>query len=154
MRAFFLIVFVCSFFSCQKKGVDLWLEDGLEGYRKIRKVDKSFVPGYGIDKIGFFRIEDNEVQLAVKLKDDADIETINNFSLGIYAYIDNKYISHKEGELNWEVHPKIHEINNFNYILDTITVSATMDSLVFYLFDRDRYKGILGDRIIIKNLAP
>src|SRR5690606_32905730 len=99
-------------------------------------------------------LDSGKVQLVVKLDDEIKEEKINEYSIGAYAYIDNKYISHNKDELDWNTKPKLHNYGNNKYFIDTIKFkSKRMDSLVFYLFDRDRYRKMIGHRVILKNIG-
>lgn|SRR5690554_6782158 len=146
-------LFLFFFFSCQTKDVDGYLKEGLDNYDKSRDVNQDFIDGYGINKIAFDRIDNNSLKVVLKLSDGSNKETIDSLSLGAYVFMDNKYIGVNDGKLDWNTKPELNRINNYKYIIDTIAIpNRTMDSLVFYLFDRDGYRRIIGTRIYLKNI--
>ena len=153
LNVLFTLILICSF-SCERRNREYFLLNGLEGYRKARTINQFMVEGYEINKVGFVKTEKGKLELIVKLNDEIEQETINKYSLGLYAYANNKYLSYKQNELHWNVHPKFYNIGSSKYLIDTINLAPTkMDSLVFYLFDRDKYRKIIGNRVVLKNIA-
>ncbi|NGX83043.1 hypothetical protein [Aequorivita sp. KMM 9714] len=154
MKKFILGLLVFFFiFSCKKKNIDNYLELGLENYRMSRNINQNFIDNYGIDKVAFYRIDNNSLKVVLKMSNESNKQKIDSLSLGAYVYVDNKYIGVNDSKLDWNTKPVLRYSNNHKYIIDTITIpNKTIDSLVFYLYDRDSYKRIIGTRIYLKNI--
>ncbi len=133
-------------------GKEYYLINGLENYNKVRDINESLIENYEINKIAFFQNKTENIEIVLKLNDQTTQDIINSYSLGAYIYMDNKYLYSQD--INWNTKPTIQVLNNHKYIINTLNISQRrMDSLVFYLFDRDKYRKILGNRVVIKNIA-
>lgn len=156
---FFINILLFSIFistvtvSCTSTTKDFYLDNGLEKYRKSRNVNQEFVKGYGINKIAFFEIDQDNITVVLKLNDQTDQQMLDNYSLGAYVFKDNKYTGVLDGKLDWNTKPELTVIHQYKYIIDTIAIPREMDSLVFYLYERDKYRKIIGDRIVLKNIS-
>ncbi len=105
-----------------------------------------------MNKIGFFQTHEDSLGIVLKLNDQIDSSLVENYSLGMYLYQDEKYLYNEE--ISWNPHPKIQTFNSHKYFIETIAIPHTqIDTLVFYLYDRDKYRAIIGNRIVLKNIA-
>lgn len=151
-KLFFLLMICLPFIGCQKKSNEYYLYHGLEEYDKIRFIDEEFVTGYGIQKIAFFQ-EAEQLQYVLILKSDVTPETVKQYSLGLHVYIDEKN-SIDQNFLVWDTKPALQNIGGNKYIINSFKRPVKkMDSMVFFLYDKERYKGVIGNRIVIKNIG-
>lgn len=138
--------------SCQNQfGVEN-LNNGLSDYRHIRNINQSFVNNFELSKTAFFQTHEDSLGIVLKLNDQIDSSLVENYSLGMYLYQDEQHLFNEE--VAWNPHPKIQTFNNHKYFIETIAIPHTqIDTLVFYLYDRDKYRTIIGNRVVLKNIA-
>lgn len=130
------------------------LQNGLTSYKKIRNVNQSFLDGYEVKKIAFFKTDNGNHKYVLQLNNDIPKSTVENYSLGFYAFVEKEHLSMNRKYLIWDTKPELMEIEGHKYIINEFRKPIKkMDSLIFFLYDRERYSGIIGDRIIIRNLA-
>ena len=153
MRKKFFILTICiSFFACQKKSNEYYLYHGLEGYTKFRYINEEFIEGYGVQKIAFFQ-EADQLQYVMMLTNNVTREMVANYSLGLQVYPGEKYRTDDKKFLLWDTKPRLLETGENKYIINGfMTPISEIDSLVFFLYDRNEYKGVDGRVISIKNI--
>lgn len=153
MKKIILAFVVCfSFFACKQESNEYYLYHGLEGYNKFRYVNEDFIEGYGVQKIAFFQ-EADQRQYVLLLDDSVSDETVSNYSLGLHVYVDKKKLPENKSFLVWDIKPEIQKMGGNKYIIGGFKDSIKkMDSLVFFLYGRDKYQGIEGNRIVLKNI--
>ncbi len=152
IKAIFVLVNCLSLFGCQKESNEYYLYRGLEGYDKFRYINEEFVKSYGVQKIAFFQ-EAGQLQYVLKLADNVTLKTVENYSLGVRVYADQKYLSEDQKFLMWDTKPRIQEIGGYKYIINGFKKPIKeIDSLSFFLYDRERYQRVLGNVISIKKI--
>lgn len=146
----FILALVISF-SCENRDKIAILSSGLDGYLLKRGVDEHFIENYNVEEIAFFK-KDGNYELALKLNEDISQEFADNFSLGIHVYSNNiNALNNKFGV--WDVKPKIEKYKNHKYIIREFKEHInSIDSIIFFLYDIDKYRGIIGNRVIIRNI--
>lgn len=131
---------------------EYYLYHGLEGYDKFRQVNQEFIKGYGVEKIAFFH-EADQLQYVLMLSDIVSPKMVEQYSLGLHVYLDKNNKSEDQSFLVWDTKPRLQNIGDNKYIINGFKKPVKkMDSLVFFLYDRERYKGVTGNRIVIKNI--
>lgn len=153
MKKIFIILVVCfSVFACKQENNEYYLYHGLEGYNKFRYVNEGFIEGYGVQKIAFFQ-EADQLQYALLLDDNVKDETVSYYSLGLHVFLDKEKLPENKSFLVWDIKPEIQKMGTNKYIIGGFKDSIKkMDSLVFFLYDRERYQGVEGNRIVLKNI--
>jgi hypothetical protein len=140
--------------GCKEQSIELSLENGLKDYTKARIINEALVEGYYIERIAFYKKDSANYQFIFKLSENSENDSIEKYSLGLVIFPDKMlYTDSKEYEVVG-FQSRIKEINHFKYIIEEYTVPIKrMDSLHVFLYDRDKYKGVLGDRMIrLKNI--
>lgn len=145
---FALSLFILT--NCANKSKETNLENGLIGYRKSRDINEEFIKNFEVKKIGFFKTKDGNIQYALLLNDNISSSDVQNFSLGAHAYKRN---SHNKF-LVWDVKPRLKLYGKHKYIIEEFKEPLeNLDSISFFLYDRDKYRNVIGNRIVIKNLG-
>jgi hypothetical protein len=142
-----------SFFSCDHIENMAHLENGLSEYRKLRKMNEILVEGYTVKTIAFFDDKDNTRQMVLKLGDNVSSEVVEKYSLGIHAYSEKALKLESRGFFIWDVKPELSRIGDHKYlIVNTKSSISQADSIIFFLYDRDKFRQVKGNRIRIKNV--
>ena len=151
-KVFFLLMSCLLFIGCQKKSNEHYLFGGLEGYSKFRYINEEFIKDYGVQKIAFFQ-EADQLQYVLKLGDNVSEEKIKQYSLGLQVYANKKYMPKEKSYLIWDIKPELQEMGENKYIIQGFQEPIKeIDSLVFFLYDRTKYQGVIGSTISIKNI--
>lgn len=139
--------------SCDDRETIYHLESGLKDYRKLRKMNENLVDDYSVRAIAFFNDKNLNRQIILKLGDDVPKEVIEKYSLGIHAYSKKAVEAAHKGFFIWDVKPELNKVGEHKYLLvDTNSSINTVDSIIFFLYDRDIYRNVIGNRIRIKNV--
>ena len=129
------------------------MKNGLVGYKKSRFIDKEFLKDYGIKKIAFFENSDT-LSLVLLLDKNSEIETVTKYSLGLYVFPTNKSLLKNKDYLIWDSQPSLEQFGSFKYIIKNFPQPIKrIDSLIFFLYDREVYNGVIGNTIRIKNIS-
>lgn len=140
-------------FNCHENTFDSNLESGLENYRKVRHINESFLPGYSVKKLAFFKSDSIHYKFVLQLNNDAIEDVITNYSLGMVVFTDKKYLPENKEYLIWGMQPTIESYGEYKYIVKNVeTPIIHIDSLHIFLYDLDEYKGVKGDMIRLKNI--
>ncbi len=153
-KAFISIFFLSNcFLSCSDISLETNLEDGLTSYRKVRNINESFIEGYTVNKIAFFKKDSINYEFVLKLNNEVEEDTVANYSLGMVVFTDKKYLAEEQDYLIWGMQPTIKQYGDYKYIIREVeTPIKYMDSLHIFLYARDGYKGVRGSLIRLKNI--
>lgn len=145
---FFLFQFML--FSCQQHSKQNYLEKGLEGYLKKRKVYQQFISSYAVEEIAFFETPENP-EFVLKLDKNITKETVESYTLGVHVYA--KQDSSQAPFFVWDTKPSLIEAQQNKYIISEFKTPLKMiDSVIFFLYDRKGYTKVIGNRIKLNNL--
>ena len=151
-RIWFLAFLLLAIESCQLKSkTDLYLERGLDILNNTKKVEFFLNDSITVMKIGVINDEkEKKKTLAFMLKPNVSDETMKKYSIGIKAELrkDNSKV-----EMQWDFNPTLIKIKNFIYVLTPIKTNENkISKMVVYLYNRNKYNGVIGKKLIIKNL--
>ena len=150
--AFFIILSSFLFLGCNKKSNEAYLNEGLRGYKKFRHVHDELIKDYGVQKIAFFR-EADQFQYVILLADNVSAETVGKYSLGLQVYAKDKEFLGDKKFLMWDTKPFLLQKGKNKYVIEGFKQPIReLDSLVFFIYDRERYQGVVGSTISIKNI--
>ena len=151
----FILILAVVFFGCKDQNtIKKHLETGLIEYKRVRTINKNFNKGYEINKIGFFKLDSTSYQFVLLLNDQITRAKVANYSLGLHAYVDPKYLINNKDFLVWDIKPELVEAGKFKYIIKEVhTPIKRIDSMFFFLYDRDTYRGIIGNRVRVRNVG-
>ena len=141
-------------FGCKNETYQQSLENGLENYSVIRNINDQLVEGYPIQKLAFFKKDSTNYNFVYLLGNSLVKDTIEFYSLGMVVFPTQEYMPKDKNYLIWSLQPTIETINSHKYIITDIETNIKrMDSLNIFLFNRDGYKGVLGEKMIrLKNI--
>ncbi|WP_443634537.1 hypothetical protein ABXT64_05365 [Candidatus Marifrigoribacter sp. Uisw_064] len=139
--------------SCINKSYDEALNSGLEKYPRIRNLNLSLVEGYTVEKLAFFKTKEHEYKFVLKLSDATTDTLVERYSLGLFGFVDKKYLKENKNHLSWNSKPVIESFGKYKYIIKDIVIpTKEMDSIIYFLYDRDKYRKVIGHRIVLKNI--
>lgn len=119
----------------------------------MRSVDQDFVEGYVVKKIAFFERSDT-LSYVLLLDESIDPKIITKYTLGLYVYPTDKSILKDKDYLIWDSQPSLKQFGSFKYIINDFPEPIRrIDSLVFFLYNRDGYTGVKGNLIRFKNIS-
>lgn len=148
---FHILIFLSIFLTnCSDQPKENYLKNGMLNYRKSREVHQKFIENFEIKKVGFFESKTGYFQYALLLNENISSSQVDIYSLGLHVYPFNN-----EGNfLIWDVKPELKSFGNNYYIIEDFKQKITkFDSIAFFLYDRDRYRNVIGNRIVLKNLS-
>lgn len=154
LKKFLIITFaILGFLSCSNKDREYYLLKGLEGYKKQRFIGEDFVKGYDVKKIAFFE-ESDTISYALLLEENVEAETVSSFNLGLFVYPKDSSLLRDKSFLSWDSAPYLKQFGPYKYILGNFRQPLRrIDSLAFFLYDRDQFNGVKGNVIRLKNLS-
>src|SRR5690606_13169983 len=145
---FFLIFLL---FSCEKRSNLEILNDGLKNYKLKRGVGQKFVEDFKVEEIAFIE-QQNHYDLVLKLNKDIQQDVLDIYTLGIHVYTKNSNEDHRRFDV-WNIKPIVKNYNGNKYLIREFKEPhKEMDSIIFFLYNNDFYRGILGNRIVIRNI--
>lgn len=158
MRFFIVVVVVFIVCGC-KKNVNYY-SDGLTSLRNHRVINESFLKGFKVEKFGIIKSEKNkdEYSFVFLLNKDADSTLVEKYRLGVRCYLDkeNRTLLGEEDrkKIHLDFPPVIIEKYGRKYLVNSVNLPIKkIDSIIFYLYDRDDYKGrTYGSHINLKNI--
>lgn len=153
MNLYFVIILLLCL-GCSNETYQESLENGLENYYKIRNIDDQLIAGYPIQKLAFFKKDSTHYDFVYLLGNEAIKDSIEAYSLGMVVYPTKEYKPKDKNHIIWSFQPILETINNHKYIRTAIeTKIKRMDSFHVFIFNREGYKGVLGDKMIyLKNI--
>lgn len=152
--SFFLVFLLVLFSSCNDNKTEQYhLSTGLLEYSKKRIVNETFVEGYSIESIAFFKNGDENKRLILKLNNDISEAFVEKYTMGIHAYSKELPKDNLKGFLIWDNKPYLEKTKNNSYIsVDIKTRISVFDSINFFLYNREEYKGVESYLIRLKNV--
>lgn len=154
LKHIFFILVLIIFFSCEERVKSDYLKSGLEGYLKKRIIKEDFVDGFTLEEVAFFKKADDNYEMVLRLNNNLLENSIKKYSFGIHAYESDK-VNNNKGEAFkvWDIKPKIEIYEGHKYLIkDLKRPKQKIDSIVFFLYDREKYNGVIGNRIIVRNI--
>lgn len=150
---FLAISTIFLLFSCSNDTLEYNLENGLAKYRKVRHINESFLEGYSVKKLAFFKSDSLNYKFVLQLNDDAVADTIAKYSFGMVVFTDKKYLPEGKNYLIWGTQPIIEKRGDYKYIVkDVETPIKYIDSLHLFLYNREGYNGVIGNMMRLKNI--
>ncbi|PKP25090.1 MAG: hypothetical protein CVU03_09685 [Bacteroidetes bacterium HGW-Bacteroidetes-2] len=144
-----LIVFILI--SCEKRNKEEILRDGLYEYSLKRGVGQGFIDNFIIEEIAFIE-QPNQFDLVLKVNKNINKKILDTYTLGIHVYSKKINLSQRSFDV-WDIKPKIENYNGNNFIIREFRQPVKeFDSIIFFLYDNDLYRGIIGNRIVIRNI--
>ncbi len=151
-----LIALFCCCTSFDKE-YDTHLKNGLQTYHNARDINLNFVPGLSLKKIAFIKKSNKDIMLVLRLNDGAKSNDVEKYSLAIKSYLDKeKYSKLLKGDdyVSTPIKPVLLNVNNYKYIVTSYTLNVKrIEKLEFFLFDRDKFRKVLGTPIFVKNIG-
>ena len=149
MKCHILIFLSIFLINCSDQPNENYLKNGMINYRKSREVHQKFIENFEIKKVAFLKSKKGNFQYALLLNENITSSQVDNYSLGLHIYPTNY-----EGKfLIWDVKPELKSFGKNNYIIEEFKQPITkFDSIAFFLYDRDKYRNVIGHRVVLKNL--
>lgn len=154
IKPLFLITLIAyTIFGCSNDTLEYNLENGLSKYRKVRHINESFLEGYSVKKLAFFKNDSLSYKFVFQLNDDAAYDTIAKYSFGIAVFTDKNHLPEGKNFLIWGTQPIIEKHGGYRYIVkDVETPIKYIDSLHLFLYNREGYNGVIGNMMRLKNI--
>lgn len=157
MKKLLSSLIIIFFFSCTslEKEYDTHLKNGLKTFAHTKDVNNNFLPGLSLRKIAFIE-KSNEKTIVIRLNDDALESDVKKYSLAVKIYLDKiKYKNLLNGRdyISRPIKPSLTKIKNFKYIeMPFLLDVKEIIKIEFFLFDRDKFKKVLGKPITISDV--
>ena len=169
----FIVFFaLISFISCKNKqtesketvnketvikDLNYHLANGLVELENNIGVEQKFSNEVYLRSFTFYKKDENHYDLILELQDDITEDIVSKYTFAVEGFvvdyeIENlsDYAKQKDRKHEaWFGTPKLTKVNNHCYIiLDVNTKLKNFDLIKFFLFDKDGYKGDIGERIL------
>ncbi len=158
-KVLMIAIFGFLIFSCTSKE-DNYLNKGLTELKNVATLNKDFIKGFTIKKLGVIKIEDqkNEYKLVFLLNNDVKKEVVENYSVTIRAVPEEKekmFHEHTKNEYLWDFKPILVEKNGHNYMIKSVKTNIQrLKELRFALYHRQGYKGKTLSKVIsVRNFS-
>lgn len=119
-----------------------------------RIIKKPLVEGFIVEEISFGEMIDKP-KLILRINDSIKNGTVSDYSLAVHVYSDSSSV--EKPFLIWDIKPEVEIKENKKYIIIPYKEPIQkIDSIVFFLYDRDIYRNRIGNKIVIEdiNLNP
>lgn len=169
-----LIIFLAliSFFSCKNnetesnkaiqqevvvKDLNYHLADALGGLDNNIGVEQKFNNEVYLRNFAFYEKDENHYDLILELQDDVTEDVVSKYTFAVEGFVVgdelknlSDYAKKKDRTHDaWYGTPDLTRVNNHSYvILDVKTQLKNFDLIKFFLYDKDGYKGDIGERIL------
>lgn len=142
--------------SCLSKEEN-YLDKGLTELKNHKVVNKFFIDGFGIKKLGVLKVEDTlgVFKLIFLLNGDVKKNTVENYSINIKVKYNNEKLGYRANEyLSFRFMPILVEKNGHKYIIKEIDIkSSKIEEISLVLQDREMLlKQNLSEIIKIKHI--
>lgn len=120
-------------------------------------VEQKFNNEVYLRSFAFYENDENHYDLILELQDDITNEIISKYTFAVEGFVIgdelnnlSDYAKKKDRDYDaWYGTPELKIVNDHRYvILDVKTKLKNFDLIKFYLFDKDGYKGDIGERIL------
>lgn len=147
------IILGCNASCYDKDSMDYHINTGLENYERKRRINDKLNEDISIEYFSIFKIKKDCYRLVFKLDEYTNVKAIRNYTLALHAFVNKEYLKDKP-YLLLDYKPELIKSHKFNYLIkDFTTKSKRIDSLDLFLYDRDKYRTILGKKITIRNIG-
>lgn len=165
-----IIVFSITCFSCKneikkvesKKEVEPkkseltlndYLDSGLEDLENFEDLNFFLTGDVFIKGLAFYEKKPNNYALVLMLQDEITTSIVQKYTFGVEAFVYDEDLdklssyskSKKRKHEAWYFKPQLVSVNENKYVVyDLNTTITDFKKLVFYVYDRESYKGVIG----------
>jgi len=131
----------------KEKNKEFYIEDDFFFDQKVdKKLGENFiVKSFGISE----GKKEDDFKIVVILSDFATESSVSKYSFGMQIFLpkeEREKLNLKKEYIDWNFNPKMYSDGKVNYIyLDRRTTIRRIDSIRCYSYDRDNYKGTIGN---------
>ncbi|GAA0872759.1 hypothetical protein GCM10009117_19060 [Gangjinia marincola] len=133
------------------------MNKGLYELENSREIYKKINDEVSVQKIGFFKLDDNSYRIAIMLNDDITPEVIKKYSFGIHLKLEGdqaKFMPDGKSYLSWDFQPELHTFNDHKYIIREVNTPVRyIKKMRLFLYNRGKYKERYGDNIFITRVS-
>ena len=139
------------------KDLNYHLSKELEEIDNSIGVEQKLTDDVYLRSFAFFEKGENHYDLILELQDDITDDVISKYTFAVEGVVEGEElkklsdyaISKNRDYEAWYATPKVIKANKFKYvIIDIKTKLRHFDILKFYLFDKEGYKGDIGERVL------
>jgi hypothetical protein len=155
-KYFLVLYLVILISSCSdKNSLEYQLKHGLKDYPRKRPIDsKQFNENVELEHLAFFKVTDSTHKMVFHLGDKTVLDSIKNYSLAIHTFVDEQFLKEGKKYLYMDYKPELISVGSHNYLIKEFATEAKrIDSVDLFLYDRDKYRRILGKKITVRNIG-
>ncbi len=148
-----LLIVVSSISCIDKDSFSYHLNNGLSDYQMKRPVNEKLNEDIFVQDIAFFK-QDSTFIMVLKLDENTKADVVEKYSLAIHAFVDKAFLVKRDDYLLLDYKPELIKYDANSYLVKEFKTNAKrLDSLDLFLYDRDKYRQILGRKITIRNIG-
>ena len=143
-----------------KKDLNYHLINALKELENSVGVERKLSDDVYLRNFSFYKKSENHFDLVLELQDDITQIIVSKYTFAVEGFVSgdelenlSEYAKSKNRMYDaWYETPKLSIVNGHCFvILDVKTKLRNFDFIKFYLYDRNGYKGDIGQRVIFKD---
>lgn len=150
-----LLVIILFIISCEDNdSFNYHLKNGLIEYGMKRPVNEKLNEDLFVQEVAFFKQDSVTYKMVLKLNENTKPDLVKKYSLAIHVFVDKSFLVKRDDYLLLDYKPELIQFNKNKYLVkEFISKAKRIDSLDLFLYDRDKYRQIIGRKITVRNIG-